>query len=362
MKVAFITRSTLYAVPGGDTQQVLQTAAMLKSMGTAVDIMLTHEKINYGAYDMLHFFNIIRPADILIHIRRSGKPFVVSTILIDYSAYDKQQRKGIAGKILKLVPYQSVEYIKTVFRFVLQKDKLVSKSYLWKGQQRSIAEILKKAACVLVQSREEYTDLVKQYHVTPAFYIIKNGVDAKLFSTVTHHNKTKNQVLCVARIEGIKNQYNLIQALNNTHYQLILIGDAAPNQKNYYRQCKKIAAGNISFINFLPQQQLVDYYASAKVHILPSWFEVCGLSSLEAAAMGCQVIITSNGYAGSYFGDAAFYCNPSDHKSILSAVKSATDAESNTELQKTITTNYTWQKTAEKTLSVYKKYIELCSH
>ena len=28
-------------------------------------------------------------------------------------------------------------------------------------------------------------------------------------------------VLCVARIEGIKNQLNLIKALNNTEYQLL---------------------------------------------------------------------------------------------------------------------------------------------
>ena len=362
MRVVFITRSTLYNVPGGDSQQVLQTAAMLKSMGVQVDVTLTHEKINYDAYDMLHFFNIIRPADILIHIQRSTKPFVVSTILIDYSAYDKQQRKGIAGKILKLVPAQSVEYIKTLYRFVTKKDKLVSKSYLWKGQQRSVQEILKKAKCVLVQAKEEYEDLVKLYQVSPAFYIIKNGVDTTLFNADNYNKKTKNQVLCVARIEGIKNQYNLIQALNNTNYQLTLIGDAAPNQKSYYRQCKKIAAGNISFIKYLPQQQLVDYYASAKVHILPSWFEVCGLSSLEAAVMGCQVITTGNGYARSYFGDAAFYCNPSDKASILDAVKSAVDTDNNPALQKTITNNYTWQKTAEKTLSVYKKYIELCSH
>ena len=117
-------------------------------------------------------------------------------------------------------------------------------------------------------------------------------------------------VLCVARIEGIKNQYNLIRALNNTPYKLLLIGDAAPNQKKYYRQCKKIAAANISFINYLPQEQLVHYYAAAKVHVLPSWFEVCGLSSLEAAAMGCRVVITDNGYARSYFKECSFLLRP----------------------------------------------------
>ena len=33
MKIAFITRSTLYSVPGGDTEQIVQTARFLKEMG-----------------------------------------------------------------------------------------------------------------------------------------------------------------------------------------------------------------------------------------------------------------------------------------------------------------------------------------
>ena len=357
MRIAFITRSTLYTVPGGDSQQVLQTARMLKNLQVDVDIKLAHEKIDYEKYDLLHFFNIIRPADMLVHIKRSKKPFVVSTILIDYAVYDKQQRSGIAGKLFKVLSGGNIEYAKTLYRCLLRRDSLVSISYLWKGQRRSIQEVLSKAACVLVQAEEEYNDLVKLYNISPRFAIIKNGVDASLFTPDGAIERSNYQVLCVARIEGIKNQYHLIQALNNTSYQLTLVGDAAPNQKNYYQQCKKIAASNIVFIPHLPQQQLVNYYAAAKVHILPSWFEVCGLSSMEAAAMGCTLVITNNGYAASYFGDAAVYCNPAEPASILEAVKHATAATGNGDLQKNIVLNYTWQKTAEQTLSVYKKYI-----
>ena len=75
LKVAMIVRTTFYTAKGGDTIQVLQTAAHLAGYNTCVDIKLTNEKIEYGQYDLLHFFNITRPADILYHIRRSGKPF-----------------------------------------------------------------------------------------------------------------------------------------------------------------------------------------------------------------------------------------------------------------------------------------------
>jgi glycosyltransferase involved in cell wall biosynthesis len=356
MKIVFIVRSTLFAIKGGDTIQVEETAANLRNLGVEADIKKTSEKIDYKMYDLLHFFNIIRPADILVHIKRSGKPFVVSTILVDYSMYDKQQRSGLVGKLFRLLPAGGIEYTKTLYRFLLRRDRLASISYLWKGQWGSINEILKKTKAVLVQAKEEYEDMVRLYHIAPAFCIIHNGINTAMFQQTKKIERIKNLVLCVARIEGIKNQYNLIKALNNTSYKLILIGDAAPNQKNYYQKCRSIAADNVSFINYLPQQQLVAYYAAANVHVLPSWFEVCGLSSLEAAAMGCRIVITDNGYARSYFNDDAFYCDPAQPESILQAVEFAIAADFDNGLQKKMIDNYSWKKTAADTLAVYKKY------
>src|ERR1700737_1129383 len=73
MQIAFIARSTLYAVQGGDTFQVIQTARHLRKLGIRVDVKLTHEKIDDERYDLLHFFNIIRPADMLCIIRKGEK-------------------------------------------------------------------------------------------------------------------------------------------------------------------------------------------------------------------------------------------------------------------------------------------------
>lgn len=357
MKVVFIVRSTLYTTPGGDTIHVNETAGHLKKTGIDVDIISTAEKIRYHDYDLLHFFNIIRPADILVHIRRSKKPFVVSSILIDYSAYDKKERHGLAGKILSLFSADGIEYLKTIYRWISRKDKLVSTSYLWMGQRRSIKKILRETKEVFVQAEEEYTALLKRYGVVPEYSVVRNGVNTELFQPVTSPQRDQHLVLCVARIEGIKNQYNLIRALNNSDYKLVLIGDAAPNQLDYYMKCRDIAAGNISFIDHLPQEQLPGYYASAKVHVLPSWFEVCGLSSLEAAAMGCRVVITDKGFTRSYFNGDAFYCDPSQPDSILQAINEAATANVNGKLQQKVIQHYTWQKAAEKIASVYKKYV-----
>ncbi len=56
---------------------------------------------------------------------------------------------------------------------------------------------------------------------------------------------------------------------------------------------------------------------------MPSWFETTGLSSLEAAAMGCNIVITRKGDAYEYFGDYAYYCDPESPDSIFKAIEKA---------------------------------------
>jgi hypothetical protein len=163
MKVAFITRSTLYSVPGGDTVQVVQTARQLTDMGIGVEILLSKEAIPYEKFDLLHFFNIIRPADILYHSKKAKKPFVVSTILCSYSEYDKHHRKGI-GALFTYLPGDGVEYLKTIARWLLGKDHLSSYDYIWKGQRKSIIEILHRATMILPNSESEYN---RVQHTSP---------------------------------------------------------------------------------------------------------------------------------------------------------------------------------------------------
>ncbi|MGZ3873790.1 MAG: glycosyltransferase family 4 protein [Mucilaginibacter sp.] len=353
MKVAFIARSTLYTVPGGDTVQVVQTANQLINMGVGVDIFLSKEVICYEQYDLLHFFNISRPADILSHCKKAKKPFVVSTIWCTYGDYYKYHHKG-PGVLFSHLPADGVEYLKTVARWLLGKDHLSSIEYLWKGQRRSIIEILQRADIILPNSASEYRRVQENYPCNVAHMIVPNGINPAEYQWNKGVKKDSRLVICVARIEGRKNHFNLIKALNNTEFQLVIIGANAPNQVDYYRECRRIAAGNVSFLDRIPQHDLLGFYQRAKVHILPSWFETTGLSSIEAAVMHCNIVITDKGDTREYFGDDAFYCDPAQPQSILAAVEKASIAPFNENLFKKIINNYTWKRAAEQTFKAYR--------
>lgn len=357
MKVAFIARKTLFTNPGGDTIQLTQTAKHLGLLGIQTEIKLANEKLDYTQYDLFHFFNAIRPADILRHIHKTDKPFALSPLLVDYSEYDKKHRKGFAGKLFSFLSSSQIEYLKTIARWVKGKDAPVSFSYIWKGHRKSMKEVLSRAGLILPNSKKEAERIKKEFGVNATFCIVPNGIDASIFQRNGISEKDPTLVLCAARIEGLKNQLNLIKALNNSRYRLLLIGNASQNQPAYYRLCKRTAAPNVSFIGSVSQEQLAQYYRKAAVHVLPSWFETCGLSSLEAAAMGCNIVISSKGYASEYFGPHAWYCDPASPTSILNAVESAAHAQKNGELQQKIYKIYTWEAAALKTAEAYKSLL-----
>jgi glycosyltransferase involved in cell wall biosynthesis len=357
MRVLFIARSTLYKDKGGDTVQVLQTADQLRKLQIDVDIKLTNEVIEYNQYDLLHFFNIIRPADILHHIRASGKPYVVSTIFVDYSEYEKKSRKGLAGVLFRILSPDQIEYLKVVARRVVNGEKIISPGYLWYGQRGSIRRIIRRAAMLLPNSASEYRRLYAHYKTEARYEVVPNAIDPQLFRQTGAIQRQPDLVICVGRIEGRKNQLNLIRALNGTAYRLFIIGSPSANQAAYYKACREEAGPNVTFIRATSQEELTGYYSIARVHVLPSWFETTGLSNLEAAAMGCRLVITDKGDTREYFEDHAFYCDPASPESILAAVERAAAAEEDEALRRKIFSEYTWQQTARRTAAAYSKLL-----
>ena len=108
----------------------------------------------------------------------------------------------------------------------------------------------------------------------------------------------------------------------------------------------------------MPQEDLIRYYQKAKVHVLPSWFETCGLSTLEAAAMGCNIVITNRGYTSEYYNGHAFYCDPSSPSSILEAIEKASKENDEKVFRKKVLTDYTWRNAALKTFEAYQKILK----
>jgi glycosyltransferase involved in cell wall biosynthesis len=354
MYVLMITRSNHFSGLGGDTIQIENTANFLRKLGIKVDIKLGSSRMDYSQYDLIHFFNITRPANILPHIRRTDIPFVISPIFVDYLEYEQSIKTGVRTFIGNFFPSDSFEYLKVIARKFKNNEPIGSLRYLFFGHRAAIKYASRQASMLLPNSVSEYNRFSSKYNLKVPYQPIPNAINSTLFSSTTKPNQAfSNGVICVARIEGLKNQQNLIKAMEGLKLKLFIIGKPSPNHVEYYQKCREMAGANVTFVDHVPQNELPGIYKAARVHVLPSWFETTGLSSLEAAAMGCNIVISDKGDQREYFKNFAFYCNPSDVESIRNAIIQAYAAKPNSTFQNYIFENYTWEITANKTLEAY---------
>lgn len=148
--------------------------------------------------------------------------------------------------------------------------------------------------------------------------VLSTAADARVFQ---EKFGLTDFVLCVGRIEPMKNQAMLAYALRDTGRKLVLMG-AAPDPA-YLALCKHWGGENFVHIPNQPQAMVASAYKAASCHALPSWWEVPGLATIEAAAAGCPVVASDCGTIRYHLAEAVHYCDPADPDSIRSAVLAA---------------------------------------
>lgn len=364
MKVLFQSRTNLYSAPGGDLVQMLKTKEFLEKKGVIIDVSIQFDE-NLETYDLVHVFNLMEPQEIYLYVenaKKQNKPVVLSTIYGLYTEFERKARGGIFQIVANVLsPYQ-IGYIKTFVRHY--KEKRMHKGVhllLRKGYYKMMKEIVDQTDVFLPNSESEMQRVAREFHLKNYQFVnVPNAVDISIFDKkkdknyINPYEKYSGCVLCAARIEGRKSTLNLIRAIKKTPYQLVLVGKESHNQKGYIESVHNESNEQIHFLGMLPHDQLADLYAVAKVHALVSWMETPGLSSLEAAVMDCNLVITSKGDTYDYFGDDAFYCEPDDVDSIKDAILKAYDAPINQQLKQRIKEKYTWENTAEQTYNAYQ--------
>jgi len=363
MKVLFQSRKTVFTVPGGDTIQMIKTREYLAHLGITADIS-TELEPDLAAYDIVHLFNLVRPQEAYLqaaNARRWGRKVALSTIYVSYAEYEKKMRGGLAGIASKLLDPGQTEYLKVAARAWRNREYSKGTAALLLHGYRELQErVLDMTDVLLPNSASEMRRLVNDFPgaLKKPFVIVPNAFDRKLFAgrpaaSSPEIEKYRGCVLCVARIEGLKNQLNLVRAMRGLPWPLVLIGRQAPNHARYLDRIRAEAGTDVHILGPVEHAMLPQYYQAARVHTLVSWMETTGLSSLEAGAMGCQLVITDKGDTRDYFRDYAFYCDPASVESIRAAVITAYISPPDPGLKDYLSSSFTWDKTALKTLEGY---------
>jgi len=123
-------------------------------------------------------------------------------------------------------------------------------------------------------------------------------------------------LLCDSR----KNVKRLIEASTKYGFKLVLCGKLRSNKEKKLLERWIENAPNVEYKGFVSSTEMIDLYKKASVFALPSTYEGVGIVALDAAAMGCDVVITKLGGPKEYYSGMALEVNPYSVDDIGKAV------------------------------------------
>ena len=353
IRVLIQNRPTARSHRGGDTVVMEKIAEGLSRRG--VDVVVDLEgREDAAKFDLVHLFNFATPEFTTTLGQRAvqaGRPFVVTTLCEDVENFSNQSA---------LVAQTLTEYVNRNQDSVWYQAHKPDLNTVPRAKKFDNEWLVKHAAALYTTGARE-TQVIQRLFgksdtcVNLAFgYEVGEPGDAEAF---VREYGVKDFVLCVGRIESRKNQLMLLKALEHSELTVVLAGGGVTYQPDYLAAVKKFKRkGKTIILDRLSPKMLASAYAAARIHVLPSWYELPGLVSLEAAYYGCNVVATFGGTAWDCLGDQAFYCDPGSEHSIYNAVVAAYLSPRRPELKECVLRG-TWDRHAEAIYQNYKKIL-----
>jgi len=363
MKVVFCIRPDWKSSHGGDGVQLVKTMeALQQAHGIEASIATEPSDPSIADADIVHIFNI-QTAEISLAFARSakrqGKTIALSTIYWDLSHARFVDAMGAK------VPKPGWRSLKSIFDAVsnLSASTIGRPRYLTKQRKSIVRELLSSSSILLPNSVEEGEIVAREFGV-PGVPIapVVNAIDETRF-TMPPVGQVREGVAIVGRIQPIKGQLALLEALKDRRELPITIVGAEQDQA-YSKAVEKAANehGNTRFQSGLSPDEVASLLQSTQVHVLPSFRESPGLSSLEALACGAKAVVAGrefcpvNTYFDGLIGSSVFVADPYDPISIRTAIDGALNSTAADDLSEW-KSRFTWTQTAHQTYAAYQQVL-----
>ncbi|MDH1069409.1 glycosyltransferase [Acinetobacter johnsonii] len=363
MKIAYCIRNNWKTAHGGDVVQMLNTKAEIeKAYNVEIKIVDNVRELSSFNPDIVHIFNmqtLEESNQYLQEAKMLGAKTVLSTIYWDMS------HARFIDNFARLGFFCNSESFKKIHKFY-KNTEIYTASLFGKpasatnGYKESVKKFLKEFDWYLPNSEEEMQIVNVTFGTQYKNYsVIPNSVDFNKFPY--YSNRQRKGFISAARIEPVKNQLQLVDICRTANLDLTLVGNTTPNNMSYLAAVKKraIDSDRIKLITQnVDQIELGRLFNNHKVHILASFRESPGLSSLEALGSGMNIVVCENDYCptDTYFNglidNHVFVCDPYSKKSICKAMKKAYELDTP---EKNLILKFNWANTGLETYKVYEK-------
>lgn len=358
LRVLFQARDTLATHRGGDTVVVERLMHALAARG--VDVRLGDGRESPAGYDVVHAINFATPdvtRAIAERAEAAGKPLVVTALAEDWPRFFRLAH-ATASFFMSTVGTHGGPLERDAFRRFC--DRVRAEPCAAPPDNAVTCAI---ARVVLACGASERRRILDDYPSLRDVRVVHFGADlpatgdpARSDAFAAAHG-VRDYVLCVARLEPRKNQLMLLEALREDPRPVVLVGGDFTYAPRYAELCRRFARrGPTLVLGRLPTAMLAAALREAAVHCLPSWYELPGLVSLEAARAGTRVVASSWGALRDYLDDTIDYCEPDDPASVAAAVTAALGRSPAAATGRAA--GFTWERTATETLAIYEEIVD----
>ncbi len=353
LRVLMQTRPNVFIQRGGDTIVLERLSKGLSEAGVSVTVDITGDQ-NPGSYDVVHLYNFATPTithALAQRARAVGVPFVVTPLYEDIALFHTQSHY-VANKL--------VEYVNQRQAIPGWNMTYQELSRIVPMQRFPVDEVANYAAAVMPNGAGEAEALRRDFPTIKSIMEVPVGSEIGAHTGPELFEQTygvRDFVFCVGRLESRKNQLMLLKALEDSELTVVLAAGAFSYQPKYEAAVRDFKRrGKTIILGHVEPEMLSSAYAACRLHVLPSWYELPGLVSLEAAAYNKNIVVTRTGTTADYVGDRGFYCVPWDADSIHSAVHAAYYAPVREGLVE-MAQRFSWLRAVQKTLDVYKTVV-----
>jgi glycosyltransferase involved in cell wall biosynthesis len=175
-------------------------------------------------------------------------------------------------------------------------------------------------------------------------------------------------ILFVGTIEPRKNVTRLIEAFADLRFaicdlRLVIGGAKGWFYQDVFARVRELGLeGEVMFPGYIPVSELPLWYNAAELFVYPSLYEGFGLPPLEAMACGTPVVVANTSSLPEVVGEAGLTVDPLDVKGLAEAIRWVLDDEALRQemrergLQRGH--GFSWTKTAQETVQVYRRAME----
>lgn len=353
MKILFQIRPNAFSQRGGDTVDLERISSGLSALGVDIEVD-TQGQANLNDFDCIFLLNFTLPQLLRQQAERAkqaGVPYVVLALNEDIPSFHSQSHLTAAVLMEYARAGQPTEKFAEIYPDPWSATPAPRFDNDW---------VARNAAIVFTTGERESRVLQKYYAGLSNLCALPLGFDPMVQGSATAFEAEfgiKDYVLSVGRIESRKNQLMLLKALEAEDLPLVIASGGFTYQPDYDQAVRNFKrSGKTIILEKLNESQLANAYAASKIHALPSWYELPGLVSMEAASIGKNVVVSDMGTTRDYFGEDAFYCDPASPDSVKNAVLAAIYSPLKASLQNRIKA-FSWDNTAKHVLAALQAVI-----